>query len=354
MAARYTACVVGCGSGGRLSLNALAASDRFDLRAAADLRDDAREAIRKEHPGVSVFASAREMFDACPTDVVCVSTYPPSHREIALDALRLPLKGILVEKPLGDTTRAGRDILEAVRGRGLPLAVPHGLLVAPHATRILRHVHDGDIGRLVLMEIECGGWDIINAGIHWLNFFVAALRNEPMASVLAACDTATRTYRDGMQVETEAVTLVQARGGARAVMHTGDDVRTVREDARTLFRILGTEGRIEFPGWKSEYRLWNAAHPAGETVQVPTGPRRPHQVHLENLAAQMDSGRPDYAVAESSLSALELCEAAYLSHRSRCRIDLPLEAFRPSPATGWDPGQPYGGTGGGRDSRKLA
>src|SRR3712207_8225841 len=44
-------------------------------------------------------------------------------------------------------------------------------------------------------------WDIINAGIHWLNFFVTLTDNEPLDYVIAQCDTTTRTYRDGMQVE---------------------------------------------------------------------------------------------------------------------------------------------------------
>ena len=108
---KYTASVVGTGSGGGLSLNALAASDRFELVAACDLRADVRKSIETNYPGICTFASHIELFERCPTDVVCVSTWAPSHREITLGALELPLKGILVEKPLGDTTAAGEDIL---------------------------------------------------------------------------------------------------------------------------------------------------------------------------------------------------------------------------------------------------
>jgi len=71
------------------------------------------------------------------------------------------------------------------------------------------------------------------------------------------------------------------------------------------------------------------------------------------LAGQIDAGQPDYTIPESSLAALELCEAAYLSSRHRCRIDLPLSSFKPPPPSDWQPGQPYSGTGGGRDGRKL-
>ena len=97
---KLTASVVGGGSGGKLSLKALHDSDRFELVAAADLKPEVCRDLAVRYPGLRTFTSHEEMFAACPTDVVCVSTYPPTHEPIALDAMQLPLKGILVEKPL--------------------------------------------------------------------------------------------------------------------------------------------------------------------------------------------------------------------------------------------------------------
>ena len=212
---RYTAAVVGGGAGGKLSLEGLAASERFELIALADLRAEVRSEIEARYPGIRTFGSHTEMFAECPVDVVCVSTYAPSHHEVALDALRLPLRGILVEKPLGDTSAAGRHILQQVRARSLPMAVPHGLLVARHGQEILQRVRDGEIGDLGLVEIECDKWDILNAGIHWLNFFVMLTGNAPMERVIAQCDTSSRTYRDGLQVETLTLTYAETIRGCR-------------------------------------------------------------------------------------------------------------------------------------------
>ena len=90
---RYTASVVGGGAGGRLSLNALQSSDRFDVLAVADIGQSAREALGKDYPGISVFDSHEAMFRESPTDVVCVSTWAPSHRAVTEAALRLPHEG---------------------------------------------------------------------------------------------------------------------------------------------------------------------------------------------------------------------------------------------------------------------
>jgi predicted dehydrogenase len=354
---KLTASVVGGGAGGKLSMTALRDSERFELVAVADLKPEVCEALAAQYPGIRTFTSHEEMFAACPTDVVCVSTYPPTHEPIALDALRLPLKGILVEKPLGHTAASGRRTLSAIRRAGLPMAVPHGLLVGATPLEILARVRRGEIGELKLVEIQNTGWDIINAGIHWLNYFVTLTGGEGMDSVMALCESSTRTYRDGMQVETTAVTYAQTLSGIRAVMNTGDEVLVSREGRNTLFRLIGTGGQIEFWGWENAYRLLNAEYPRGQCFSPAPLPGTAHQRHLEHMADMIDREEPDYAIPESSLLALEICEGAYMSSRHRCKVTFPVDQFVPpaaDAASAWDPGTPYGGQGGGRDGRKLS
>ncbi|CAN5704544.1 hypothetical protein BH10CHL1_BH10CHL1_28470 [soil metagenome] len=351
---KLTASVVGGGMGGQLSLNALAASEQFELLAAADLRADVRENMAAKHAGLRTFENHLEMFAACPTDVVCVSTYPPSHEAVTLDALKLlPLAGILVEKPLGHTVASGRRILEAIKAKQLPMAVPHGLLAKRTSLEVIERVHAGEIGDLKLVEIQCNKWDIINAGIHWLHFFVTLTRSEPLDFVMALCDSSTRTYRDGMQVETMAVTYAQTKSGIRVVMNTGDNIQINGGQWDFLFRLIGTGGQIEFYGWALPYRIQNAAHPQGLTVTPEEFPIIGHRRHLENMAAQIERGQPDYTLADNSLLALEICEGAYLSSRHRCRVTFPVDAFAPPAPSDWNPGEPYSGSGGGRDGRKL-
>jgi predicted dehydrogenase len=350
---KLTASVVGGGSGGRLSMRALRNSERFELVAVADLKAEVREALVEAFPGIRTYPDHEAMFADCPTDVVCVSTYPPTHEPIALDALALPLKGILVEKPLGHTVASGRRTLEAIKRENLPMAVPHGLLVNQTPCEIIDRVQQGEIGALKLVEIQNTGWDIINAGIHWLNFFVNVTGCEPMDYVMALCESSTRTYRDGMQVETTAVTYAQTQSGIRVVMNTGDDVLVNREGKGTLFRLIGTAGQIEFWGWENAYRLLNREFPEGETFVPPQRPGTAHQRHLERMAAMIDSGAVDYTIPESSLLALEICEGAYVSSRHRCKVTFPVDEFEPPAPVDWDPGMPYSGEGGGRDGRKL-
>ncbi len=343
-----TAAVVGGGAGGQLSLNALRQSPLFELVAAADLRPEVCDTLRQNYPGLRTFENHHALFDACPVDVVCVSTFPPSHEEVTLDALQtLPLRGILVEKPLGHTAASGRRLLDAIKARNLPMVVPHNLLALATPLAIIERVRSGDIGDLKLMEIQCAKWDIINAGIHWLNFFVTVTQNEPIAHVLAAVDKTTRTYRDGMQVETVAVTSAQTRSGIRVVMHTGDDIQTNIPGKEIAFRLVGTKGVMEFYAWEKGY--WFNT----EWIVPPDFLISGHRRHLENLAAMIEAGTTDYTIPDSSLLALEIVEAAYLSARHGCRVNFPLDEFVAPMPNDWQPGEPYSGTSGGRDGRKL-
>jgi len=353
MCRTLTASVVGAGAGGTLSMAALRNSERFELVAVADIDPEACKAVTGKFGGIRTFCSHSEMFAVCPTDVVCVSTYPPTHELVAMDALQLPLRGILVEKPLGHTVAAGRRILAAVKRKNIPMAVPHGLLVKKTPLEIISRVQRGDIGELKLVEIQNTGWDIINAGIHWLDFFVTLTGNAAMDHVMAICESSTRTYRDGMQVETTAVTYAQTQSGVRVIMNMGDEVFVNRAGKHTLFRLVGTGGQIEFWGWENSYRILSAEFPQGQTNSPGEFPGTPHQRHLETMADMIESGDIDYTIPEGSLLALEICEGAYVSSRHRCKVTFPVDQYRPPVPSDWDPGRPYSGKGGGRDGRKL-
>lgn len=354
MLSALTASVVGGGLGGKLSLAALTSSSRYKLVAAADIRPDVLASLEKEFPGLRTYASHQEMIAQSPTDVICVSTYPPSHEPVVLDALKHPsLKGLLVEKPLGDTAASGRRIIEAIRARNLPMVVPHGLRARATPLEIVERIKRGEIGEIKLIEVQCDKWDLLNAGIHWLDFCLAATGETAVKSVICACDTSTRTYRDGMQVETEAVTYVTNQNGARFVIQTGDYIDINAEGTATLFRLYGSQGRIEFRAWQPSYRILNAQFPNGATFDVEEFQEAGHQRHLENLAAQIAEGTPDYTLPMSSLTALEICEAAFLSHQHRCKVVFPFDTFVPPPESNWNWGKLYSGHGGGRDGRAL-
>jgi predicted dehydrogenase len=353
-APRLTATVIGAGAGGTLSIDALIASDRYDLIGVADMSEASRARVTEKTAGtVATFATYQEMFETCPADVVCVSTYAPAHLEMTIAAVKTGVvRGMLVEKPLGETTAAGTQIVELLKSNGLPLVVPHGLMAQSAALDIIARVKDGIIGQLRVVEMECTGWDLINAGIHWLQFFVALVEPSPISLVLTAADLSTRTYRDGMQVETEAITMARAANGVRVLLNTGDTVPVPRDDTPCLMRIVGERGFIEFGAFEPHYLVVADGYDR-ELVEVEPFAVSGHQRHLEFLADQINTGTRDYLLPETSLQALEIVEAAYESRRVGGSVTLPIGAAQPERVIDWNPGEPYSGVGGGRNGREL-
>ena len=192
----------------------------------------------------------------------------------------------------------------------------------------------------------------MNAGIHWVHFFLSVIPAQPVRRVMGSIDTTSRTFRDGLQVETMGVTYVQMESGVRLVMQTGDDTEV--DNAQTLFRFYGSAGTIEWRLQESSYSILNGAHPQSAVVPVPAcDPRSPHERYVEHLAEQMDSQVFDYEIPDLSLTALEICEAAYVSATHRCRVHFPFESFEVPSENDWVPGSPYSGSGGGLDGRNL-
>jgi len=154
-------------------------------------------------------------------------------------------------------------------------------------------------------------------------------------------------------VETTSITYVQTKSGVRFIMQCGDDVAANDGSGQTLFRLVGERGMIQFHAWVNGIQVLNESNPGFKHVEVAKLPFAGHRAHLENLADMIETGKPDYAIPESSLTALEICEAAYLSSKHVCRVDFPYQAFTPPSRNVWEMGVPYPGHGGGRDGRKL-
>ncbi|MDZ4046620.1 MAG: hypothetical protein U1E32_12710, partial [Rhodoglobus sp.] len=139
--------------------------------------------------------------------------------------------------------------------------------------------------------------------------------------------------------------------GVRVLLNTGDYV-PVPEETVCLMRIVGTRGFIEFKAFESSYVIVAPGHDR-TIVEVEPFAVSGHQRHLEYLADQIESGQADYGIPDTSLQALEIVEAAYLSHRTRGSVVLPIAVEQAPPGADWDPGTPYSGTGGGRNGREL-
>ncbi len=324
-----TGAVIGCGHGGGLSLDALQNSDRYRLIAAADPSSAARQDVARRFPNIRLFADYREMLADCELDVVCVATPAPSHASIARVALDHQPKGLLLEKPLAPDVTTAEALLEEVRDAGCPAVVPHGLLVLPAMQEVKARIRRGDIGEIISVEVR-NAVDLLNAGIHWLVYLIDVFDDGRPVAVSAGFDVSGHVVNDGVQVESIGTTTVQLRSGIEIVFRSGNktvptsDVLPSEEQQGALFRVIGSEGVIEFSAWAGSYWM-QAGESDGKLLKrpLPTGVSY-HRLFLEQLAQNIADGLPDYTSAELSLAALRIIESAYRQQgESEWRLGVP-------------------------------
>ena len=313
-----TAAVIGCGLGGKLSLDALHQSSGYRVVAASDISVAAGRTAAGRFPGLRVYEDYREMISRHPVDVVCIATPAPTHEPVARDVMNHGVRGLLLEKPVACDVTTAEKLLADVVSAQLPLVVPHGMLVLPAPVDVKRQVQSDAVGRITRMDVT-NAVDLLNGGIHWLVFLLDVLGNDRVGQLTASFDVDGRIVNDGVHVESRGTTHLTTQSGIRITLQSGirtrptSDILPLDQQRGAIFRIRGSAGDIEFSAWAGSY--WLGSDSGGELVRcVAESDPRYHQVFLDRLAEQIAGPKPDYYSAELSVAALRLIETAYQSH----------------------------------------
>ena len=118
---KVTAAVIGVGYLGRFHAQKYVEAEQCELVGVVDSRQEARDAVAGEL-GTRSIADYRELLGA--VEAVSVVTPTPAHFSIARDFLDSGAH-VLVEKPITETPREARELIEIASGRGRILQVGH-------------------------------------------------------------------------------------------------------------------------------------------------------------------------------------------------------------------------------------
>src|SRR5579863_595580 len=118
---KVTAAVIGVGYLGRFHAQKYAQAQQCELVGVVDARQEARDAVAGE-VGTRSLADYRELLGA--VEAVSVVTPTPAHFSIARDFLESGAH-VLVEKPITETPREARELIEIAARRGRILQVGH-------------------------------------------------------------------------------------------------------------------------------------------------------------------------------------------------------------------------------------
>ncbi len=148
--------IIGSGMMGIEHLLNLAHVPGAEVTAIADPHQGSRDWARSAAPGhvsFEEFEHHGELVESGLCDVVVVATPNMTHHELLLDLLPTDLH-VLVEKPLCTTVEHCREVIDAAAGRQGIVWVGLEYRYMPPVTRLIRAVHDGEVGRLRMIGIR--------------------------------------------------------------------------------------------------------------------------------------------------------------------------------------------------------
>ena len=127
-------------------VKALRALPQVELAAVCDLSRGRAEAAAASYGIAQAFTALPDML-ASGVSAVHVLTPPQLHTDLARQCLEAGVHA-LIEKPMGVSAAACREIAELATQRGLALGVSHNFLFMPAYERLRAHLQDGTLGRL--------------------------------------------------------------------------------------------------------------------------------------------------------------------------------------------------------------
>lgn len=205
-----------------LHLPALVSIPHAQVVGGCDPSESTRLAAGKQF-SFPVFATLAEVLSSTAPDVVIVCAPPKAHKAICLEALAAGTH-VLCEKPLATSVAEAQEIIDAAAKAGRRLALNHEFREMP-AFRALLDEASKDAGGVVFAQAWQNmdlppwaepGWrgQLLNgvlyeAGIHLVDFVVAAFGETPRAvsAAMSSCGT-----RDEQTDAVALVTLEFSRG----------------------------------------------------------------------------------------------------------------------------------------------
>ena len=158
--------LIGAGTIGRVRVQALQGLKDCELVAIADVD---RERARAVAPSLNtgIFGSQEELLRSDDIEAIILSTPPPSHEEIAVEALEAG-KHVLCEKPLANSVEACRRMVETAHRMGRTLATGFNHRYFPAVQFVKQTLDSGIIGELDHVRAFAGHTGLSEFSAPWM------------------------------------------------------------------------------------------------------------------------------------------------------------------------------------------
>ncbi|SNS11648.1 myo-inositol 2-dehydrogenase / D-chiro-inositol 1-dehydrogenase [Humidesulfovibrio mexicanus] len=251
------------GLGALSHLHAILAQPRLRLLGVADPDPATRAEIARLY-GLPAFATAQELFSACPAQAAIIAAPDRTHPELLRLAAAQDLRAVLCEKPLAGSLAEAEELVGLLERAGAALCVNYSRRFLPEYADMRRRMAAGELGRLESLLVYYSRGFRHNAS-HYLDLLLWWL-GEPERVRMDG-------KRPGITPEdpTVSVTLAYADGLEARLVGLSDGVLRINE-----IDVIGTRGRLTLDTLGALTHYSPAALPdyPGLTAFTPDAPRQ--------------------------------------------------------------------------------
>jgi predicted dehydrogenase len=322
----YRAAILGCGPRAVGHAEAYVHVSLGRLAAACDVDSGRRDAFCDRFHIEARFNDLGQMLEAVQPDLLHIVT-TPERTEIVSQAVRTPLRAILIEKPLACRPSAGYAILDVCARARVPLYVNHQLRHHRPFQRVREAILSGELGELVSLRGSCKG-RLLEQGTHLLDLLSFLQDDAPPRSILAQAEGAA-SYGTGHPSPDNVLIALRWRDDLPVFLETGPASATWRGETNfwlnKAVEATGTRGLIAASANHGWWMVTDRGS-AGEESRYEPEDLQAQARLTEGIFRTFDEpafhhpNRP-----EASPTAFGLCQVAMRSALERRRIALPSD-----------------------------
>lgn len=333
--------VYGCGYWGPNLVRNFSALPEAEVRWVCDLDEARLQEIRGRYPGVRTTTDPERALDDPDVDAVAICTPVASHAPLASRAL-LAGKHVLVEKPLTDSSRTAKELVELAERSGLILQVDHTFVYGGAVRKLAEIVSSGELGEILYIDcvrINLGlfqsdvnvVWDLAPHDLSIIDHLVD--RHPVWVSATG--------QRHLAEVESQAYVTVQFEGSLIAHLHVnwlapvkirstvigGTKKMVVYDDLAPSEKIRVYEKGISVPSDAADRSRALVDYRVGDMLAPHLDRTEPLQAVCTSFLESIRTGTPPATDGRAGLRVIRQLEAAQESlRRDGARVYLGGEA----------------------------
>lgn len=187
--------VVGCGNMGTSHARAYHRLNDFNIVGLVSRGPESRDRLSKELGGLKTYGNYEEALSKTRPDAVCISTYPGTHAEYAIQALEAGAH-VFVEKPIAETVEDAQAVIKTAHKTGKKVVVGYILRHHPGWKAFIKHAQN--LGKPLVMRMNLNQqstgneWKvhksimevmspIVDCGVHYVDVMCQMTRAKPVS-----------------------------------------------------------------------------------------------------------------------------------------------------------------------------